>query len=124
MFFKSLQYVPNYGEDAPEGYDPGDVYAAELEEKDPLKAEEFRKLRGFFSEFALGPNGLTDDPVVAEAIDTAMEKLYTGEVVLPTPEEYLSLHFLAFLPFLIQNPIQQLESFVYDYPVFAAPVPD
>lgn len=88
LISEANEYVPNYGEDAPEGYDPGDVYAAELEEKDPLKAEEFRKLRGFFSEFALGPNGLTDDPVVAEAIDTAMEKLYTGEVVLPTPEEY------------------------------------
>lgn len=82
------EYIPNYGEDAPENFDPAEAWSNDHGTEDPLKAAKLKDLKQFFSEFAAGPNGLTDDPVEAEAVATAMEKLYTGEVILPTPEEY------------------------------------
>ena len=79
-------YVPDYGENAPEDYDPGLEWAGD-NEHDP-KAKKLNELKNYFSEFAVGINGLTDDPLEAMAVQEAMEKIYGGEVVLPTPEEY------------------------------------
>lgn len=82
-------YTPDYGEDAPEGYDPGVQYIKD----NPYdkKSQDMIKLKEEFAKYEIGlpghglvPKGSDE----AKKVAAALEKLRTGEVVLPTPEEY------------------------------------
>ena len=82
-------YTPDYGEDAPEGYDPGVEYIKN-NPYDP-KVKQMMDLKEGFSQltFGLPGHGLVDvDSEEGKRVSEALEKLRTGEVVLPTPEEY------------------------------------
>lgn len=82
-------YVPDYGDDAPEGYDPGVEYIKN-NPYDP-KVKDMMKIKEGFSKltFGLPGHGLVDaNSEEGKRVTEAMEKLRTGEIVLPTMEEY------------------------------------
>ena len=80
-------YNPDYGEDAPEGYDPGVQFITE-NPYDP-KTKEIKKIKEGFSGLTFGINGLVDaNSEEGRLVAEALEKVRSGEVVLPTPEEY------------------------------------
>jgi hypothetical protein len=80
-------YVPDYGEEAPEGYNPGEQWITE-NPYDP-KARTLVDIKKGFSELTFGINGLVDaNSDEGRSVNEAMEKLRSGEIVLPTPEEY------------------------------------
>jgi len=81
------EYKPNYGEDAPEGYDPG----VEWIKNNPYdkKSLDMVEIKKNFSKLTYGFNGLVDiNSPEAKVMAEAMEKIRTGEVILPTPEEF------------------------------------
>lgn len=81
------EYKPDYGPDAPEGYDPGVQYIRE-NPFDP-KVNDMMKIKEGFAQFDIGLHGLVDkNSEEAKRVREALNKLRTGEVVLPTPEEY------------------------------------
>ena len=80
-------YKPDYGPDAPEGYDPGVEYM----KNNPYdkKSMEMQKIKKEFAELTYGPNGLVNaNGPEGKLVSEALDKLRTGEIVLPTPEEY------------------------------------
>mgnify|MGYP003571241807 CR=1 FL=1 len=80
-------YRPEYGENAPEGYDPG-VEWIKQNPWDP-KTKELKKIKEGFAGLSYGIEGLVPiDSEEAHRVAEAMEKVRTGEIVLPTPEEY------------------------------------
>ena len=81
------EYRPNYGENAPEGYDPG----VEWMKNNPFdkKTKDMADIKRRFSKLTYGFTGLVDaNSPEARIMAEAMEKVRTGEVVLPTPEEF------------------------------------
>lgn len=83
------QYVPNYGKDAPEGYDPG-VQFIEENPYDP-KTQKIKEIKEGFSKLTPGLPGhglVNADSEEGRLVAEAFHKLETGEIVLPTPEEY------------------------------------
>ena len=81
------EYRPNYGENAPEGYDPG----VEWMRNNPFdkKTKDMADIKRRFSKLTYGFTGLVDaNSPEARIMAEAMEKVRTGEVVLPTPEEF------------------------------------
>lgn len=80
------QYDPKE-DGVPDGVDPGVIW---LEENpDHPDARKVREIKKGFSNFTYGLNGLVDkNSEEARVVAEALEKLRTGEVVLPTPEEY------------------------------------
>lgn len=83
------QYIPDYGKDAPEGYDPGVQFINE-NPYDP-KTKKLKDIKAGFSKLVPGlpGHGLVDaDSDEGRMVAEAFRKLETGEVVLPTPEEY------------------------------------
>lgn len=83
------QYIPNYGEDAPEGYDPGVQFINE----NPYhpQAKRLKEIKSGFSNLVLGLPGhglVSADSDEGKMVTEAFHKLETGEIVLPTPEEY------------------------------------
>ena len=81
------EYIPDYGEDAPEGYDPGVQYITE-NPYDP-KTKEIAKIKEGFAELTYGLHGLVNkNSTEGRKVEEALEKLRSGEIVLPTPEEY------------------------------------
>lgn len=82
-------YVPNYGKDAPEGYNPGVEYISN-NPFDP-KSESMAKIKEGFAGLTYGLPGhglVPADSEEGRRVTEALEKLRTGEIVLPTPEEY------------------------------------
>lgn len=80
-------YKPNYGEDAPENYDPGVQYINENPYE--KKALEMIKIKNGFSQLTYGTHGLVNaGSEEGKLVEEALEKLRSGEVILPTPEEY------------------------------------
>ena len=82
-------YVPDYGEEAPEGYDPGVEYIKN-NPYDP-KVRDMMKIKEGFSKltFGLPGHGLVDaNSEEGKRVTEALDKLRTGEIVLPTAEEY------------------------------------
>lgn len=80
-------YVPEYGEDAPEGYDPGTTWIEE-NPYDP-KTKTLKDIKKGFSTLTYGLKGLVEESSPeGQMVNEALEKVRTGEVVLPTPEEY------------------------------------
>lgn len=78
---------PNYGEDAPEGYDPGVQYINENPYE--KKALEMIKIKNGFSQLTYGTHGLVSaGSEEGKKVEEALAKLRSGEVILPTPEEY------------------------------------
>lgn len=79
----------DYGEDAPEGYDPGSIYIKK-NHHDP-KVQSMIEIKEGFSKLSLGlPNhGLVPaDSDEARLVQEALDKVRSGEIILPTPEEY------------------------------------
>ena len=80
-------YVPDYGDNAPENYDPGVEYI----NNNPYdqKAMDMKKIKQQFASLTYGPEGLVNvnDPK-GKLVTEALEKLRSGEIVLPSPEEY------------------------------------
>lgn len=80
-------YTPDYGEDAPENYDPGEEYI-QNNPYDP-KVKAMKDIKEGFADLTFGLNGLVDkNSDEGKRVAEAMDKLRTGEIVLPTPEEY------------------------------------
>lgn len=80
-------YKPDYGEDAPEGYDPGVQYIKENPYE--KKALDMIKIKDGFSKLTYGTHGLVNaDSEEGKLVEEALENLRSGKVVLPTPEEY------------------------------------
>lgn len=81
------EYVPDYGENAPDGYDPG----VQFIEENPYdtKAMQLREIKSNFANLVPGINGLVPaDSDEGKIYAEAMHKLESGEIILPTPEEY------------------------------------
>lgn len=81
------QYVADYGEDAPKDYDPGVEYI----KQNPYepKVQKMKEIKEAYSNFTFGLKGLVDkNSEEGRRVSEALEKLRSGEVVLPTPEEY------------------------------------
>lgn len=80
-------YKPDYGDDAPENYDPGVQYINENPYE--KKALEMIKIKNGFSQLTYGTHGLVNaGSEEGKKVEEALAKLRSGEVVLPTPEEY------------------------------------
>lgn len=81
------EYKPDYGEDAPENYDPGVQYINENPYE--KKALDMIKIKNGFAQLTYGTHGLVRaDSEEGKLVEEALAKLRSGEVVLPTPEEY------------------------------------
>lgn len=83
------EYVPNYGKDAPEGYNPGVQFINE-NPYDP-NTKKIVEIKNGFSKLVPGlpGHGLVDaNSEEGRMVAEAFHKLETGEIVLPTPEEY------------------------------------
>ena len=81
------KYEPDYGDDAPDNYDPGEEYI----KNNPYerKTKQMKDIKKDFSSLTYGINGLVEKGTQeALMVEEAMEKLRTGEIILPTPEEY------------------------------------
>lgn len=80
-------YKPDYGDNAPENYDPGVQYINENPYE--KKALDMIKIKNGFAELTYGTHGLVRaDSEEGKLVEEALAKLRSGEVVLPTPEEY------------------------------------
>lgn len=80
-------YKPDYGEDAPKDYDPGVQYINENPYE--KKALDMIKIKNGFASLTYGTHGLVNaDSEEGKLVEEALAKLRSGEVVLPTPEEY------------------------------------
>ncbi|MCM1218508.1 MAG: hypothetical protein NC548_28810 [Lachnospiraceae bacterium] len=80
-------YTPDYGEEAPENYDPGVQYINENPYE--KKAMEMVKIKKGFAKLTYGTHGLVNaDSEEGKKVEEALAKLRSGEVILPTPEEY------------------------------------
>lgn len=89
LIIDANQYVPDYGKDAPEGYDPGVQFITE-NPYDP-KTKKIKEIKDGFSKLSLGLPGqglVNSESDEAKIVAEALHKLETGEIVLPTPEEY------------------------------------
>ena len=87
LIIDANKYEPNYGEDAPEGYNPGEEYIKNNPYED--KTRRMKEIKDGFSNLTYGIEGLVEKGTrEAVMVEEAMEKLRTGEIVLPTPEEY------------------------------------
>jgi hypothetical protein len=82
-------YVPDYGEDAPEGYNPGVEYIKN-NPYDPKVTLMIQVKEGFAGlTYGLPGHGLVDaNSLEGKKVTEALDKLRSGEIVLPTPEEY------------------------------------
>ena len=81
------EYIPDYGEDAPDNYDPGVQYINE--NPYDTNTKKLKDIKKNYSEFTFGVEGLVDaNSEEGRLVNEALEKLRTGEVILPTPEEY------------------------------------
>lgn len=81
------QYIPDYGKNVPKDYDPGVQFIKE-NPYDP-KTKQLKEIKADFAKLVPGMNGLVSaDSEEGRLYAEAIHKLETGEIVLPTPEEY------------------------------------
>lgn len=89
LIHNANSYNPNYGSDVPDGYDPGVEFIKE-NPYDP-KTKQLKDIKAGFATLVPGlpGHGLVEaDSEEGRLVAEALHKLETGEIVLPTPEEY------------------------------------
>lgn len=82
-------YIPNYGKGAPKGYNPGVEYITN--NPDDPKTKSMKDIKKGFAGLTYGLPGhglVPADSEEGRRVTEALEKLRTGEIILPTPEEY------------------------------------